>query len=228
MTSVEVVIGHGRYDDDHRKAAREWVTRWYEARGYPVRSGVCRTKRWCKAAAYNAAADATTADVLVIADADSYPRTSSLARAVDHAAGGGWSVPFRKVRRLSADATDTLLGCDPAAQDEPAVRVLAQAPHDALSGGGVVVMHRDVWAQVGGFDPRFSGWGGEDYALGCALRTLADQSLGCGGNLWHLWHPPQSDCRASSPETDALAFRYRRAKFRPDDMRALIAEWRQL
>lgn len=219
-------MGASALDDDTRRRARDWTTRWYEGRGYQVTVGHTDGQQWCKADAYNEAASASTADVLVIADADSYPRSASLARAVDHAAAGGWAVPFRKVRRLTDAATDVLLGCDPAVQEDPAVRVLGQAPHDALPGGGVVVVHRDIWAQVGGFDPRFRGWGGEDYALGCALRTLADRPLICGGNLWHLWHTPQPDCRASSPDTDALGWRYRKAKFKPHQMRALIGEWR--
>ena len=224
--TTHVIMGASTTDDGSRRRARAWTTRWWQARGYQVTIGETDGPRWCKADAYNQAAAASTADVLVIADADSIPRPRALDRAVDHAAAGGWAVPFRKVRRLTPDATDTLLACDPATQDEPAVRVLAQAPHDALPGGGVVVMHRDIWGQVGGFDPRFRGWGGEDYALGCALRTLAGPALMCGGNLWHLWHTPQPDCRAASPATDALGWRYRKAKFKPDAMRALIGEWR--
>ena len=226
MTTAHVVMGASTADDDSRRRARDWTTRWWQSRGWPVTVGHTNQSPWCKADAYNAAVTAVTADVLIVADADSIPRPRALDRAVDHAATGGWAVPFRKVRRLTPDATDTLLACDPATQDEPAVRVLAQAPHDALPGGGVVVVHRNLWSAVGGFDPRFRGWGGEDYALGCALRTLAGPALMCGGNLWHLWHTPQPDCRAASPATDALGWRYRKAKFKPDAMRALIGEWR--
>ena len=232
--TVEVIIGHGDADDDHRKAAREWVTRWWRSRCYKVTTAVSASNPWVKADAYNEVASRSTADVLVIADADVWAPTAQVAKAIEAAALHGWAVPAHEVHRLSPDATLAALELDPADMETPAdptLDVLNGCPrrHDLLAGGGLLMIARGLWDQVGGFDPRFIGWGGEDYSLGCALRTYSGHNVHVTrGRLWHLWHPLAEDNGKGTRGADALAFRYRRAKFRPDDMRALIAEWRQL
>lgn len=223
-----VVLGHWAGDDDTRTRARDWVTEWWQRRGLPVTTGVCDCATWCKAHAYNQTAANVDADVVIVADADSILPAPAVRWALTAAQAHGWAVPFDKVHRLDRNRTNLLLTYPPTGVPTPEPgHGLAQPVHDALPGGGIVAVRRDVWDQAGGFDPRFAGWGGEDYALGAALRTFAGPAAILPGALWHLWHTPQPDCRAASPETDALAWRYRKAKFRPDDMRALIAEWRQ-
>lgn len=50
-----------------------------------------------------------------------------------------------------------------------------------------VVVPRRLWDQVGGFDERFEGWGGEDDAFHAACQTLSGVDR-LGGIAWHLWH----------------------------------------
>lgn len=221
---VTVVIGRSAHDDAQRRRVWAWVTAWYTSRGYRVHDGVCHSPTWCKAEAFNGVSD----DVVVAADADCLPDPQGLVWAVKRAGVHGWAVPGSKVRRIAPEPTEALLMCDPATTDAPEPRApLESAEHDVLPGGGIVAVHGDLWDEVGGFDPRFVGWGGEDWALGCALTTLANSmALVRPGVIWHLYHPAQPGGRTSSRETDALGWRYRKAKHRPDDMRALIAEWR--
>ena len=202
--NVEVIIGHHVSDDEHRSTAREWVTGWYTARGYQVTTGVATGTVWCKAQAFNDAVAASTADVVVLADADSFPLADALTRA----------------------ATAQLLERDPARTDiPPDVRLEAEV-HDILPGGGIVVMDRQLAVDCGPFDPRFAGYGGEDFALGNAARTFCGNYayVSTAGVLFHLWHPRAG---AMSADTKHLVNRYRLAKFDADRMRALIDEWRR-
>jgi hypothetical protein len=95
-------------------------------------------------------------------------------------------------------------------------------------------MLRSTWENVGGVDPRFVGWGGEDIAFGWALDTLAGPHTNLGAPLYHLWHPLAVDRRKASPETDRLAGRYAEANGKPEAMRALIdgapddSRWREM
>lgn len=226
MVSVEVIIGAGVRDDAHRKRARQWVITRYRAHGYPVTVGTCRGK-WRKAAAVNPAANASTADVLVIADADCVVDADGIRRAIGHAQRDGYAVPAKAVRRLTPDATAGVLDGDPAADLDP--RLPTESRHQLLAGGGIVVIRKDVWDAVGGFDPRFVGWGGEDYALGCALYSATRQFPQYGaGLLWHLWHPPQTRDQRLTPDNEHLANRYRQAKHDPIAMQQLHAEAREV
>lgn len=223
--NVEVIVGHHAADDEHRTAARRWVVRWYRARGYPVMVGVAAGEHWCKADAYNDLARASDADVVVLADADSWPEPHVLAEAVGKARTVGWATPFTRVRRLTYEATLRLLECDPAITVTPPDTRTESDVHDALPGGGVVAIRRDLALECGPYDPRFQGWGGEDFALGNAAHTLSGSYAAVSpGPLWHLWHPRTG---VMSQGTRQLVDRYRRTKFNGAGMRSLIREGAQ-
>jgi hypothetical protein len=222
--TVEVIIGHHVGDDEHRTAARRWIVDWWRSRGYDVTVGVATGDMWCKADAYNPAVASSSADMVILADADSWPDPDALTAAIGKAQTAGWAAPFTRVRRLTYDATATVLGCDPAITNTPPDTHTESDVHDALPGGGVVIMRRDLALACGPYDPRFKGWAGEDFALGNAARTLTGgYAAQIAGSLWHLWHPRAT---VYGPDTPRLIHRYRLAKFNGDVMRELIDEWR--
>lgn len=55
-------------------------------------------------------------------------------------------------------------------------------------GGGLLVVSRDGWDRVGGYDERFVGWGHEDSVFNIALLLKAAWDR-IPGSAWHLWHP---------------------------------------
>lgn len=163
-------------------------------------------------------------DVLVIHDADVWcDRTPD---AVDGVAKGrAWSVPHHRVRRLTPELTDAVIGgADPA--QIPTNRLL-EPPYVAHVGGGIVVMRRDIYGQVP-LDPRFRNWGHEDDAWAMALNVLVGTPLRMRGQLWHFWHPPQERIsrKRGSHENQALLRRYEHART-GHEMAALIAEFAQ-
>ena len=225
---VQVIIGGHVDDDDYRYASRQWVAGWYAARGLMPLVCVSDSRPWAKADAYNAAVGLTDADVVVLADGDSFVAAEALQWAIGQAAEVGWAAPFSRVNRLDADATAATLDADPATTEVPPQISLAQEVHDCLPGGGIVAMRTDLAMACGPFDPRFRGWGGEDFALGNAARTLSgNYAAQRPGPLWHLWHPPQPRTTELDEATNRLAMRYRIAKFQPEAMRHLIEEGRQ-
>ncbi len=227
MTAT-VIIGAHAGDDEHRTAARRWVTdRYLSVCSWPVVVSMQYDGQWCKAEAFNAAAANTDTDVLVIADADSYTTPGGLFAAVTAVESGRarWAQPASSVYRLDQSSTNTVLAGEPTV-DEPLV--FRGRSHELLAGGGIVVVARDLWVEAGGFDPRFLGWGGEDFALGCALRALTGEyAHRTPGTLWHLWHPAAPSNGGLLPDNNfALANRYRAAKFDPDMTRTIINERR--
>jgi len=219
---VSVVIPYTS-DDEHRQAARRYVLGWY-ARHHPsweVVEGECPGD-WSKGAALADAVDRASHDVLVVADADSFVPADVLDQAVRVlAAGAGWVMPHRIVFRLSEEHTRQIY-----AGSEPQRRATCRAPYAGVTGGGITVLTRQTWRAVGGIDPRFVGWGGEDMAFGWALETLCGPGVHLAGPLFHLWHKHEAkgDHQRGCPQSEELAGRYRAAHNKPDAMRALIAE----
>lgn len=201
----------------HRAAALDHVRAWY-GRHFPdwqICIGEARTGAdWCKAEAVRNALVKTSADLLVIADADCFaPRIHEAVNAVtaDHLA---WAMPHYTVHRLSSQATREVIedGTDPASFPRN-VRHYAQMPYTGYPGGGIVIVRREKYLDCP-LDPRFTGWGQEDESWAIALRSLYGPPWRpATGPLWHLWHPPQR--RASravgSPASQELRTAYRKA-----------------
>jgi hypothetical protein len=176
---------------------------------------------WCKAAAVIPAIERTTADVVVVADADVW--CDELAAAVDAVhAGEAWAIPHLLVHRLSAAGTAAVVaGAGWRGQD------LAEPRYAGLRGGGIVVGHRDLLLSVP-LDRRFVGWGQEDESWALALECLLGPPWRGNAPLLHLWHSPQPrmNRRYGSTKSRQLRRRYGRAGLDPSMMRALIEEGR--
>lgn len=198
---VEVIIPYGG-DCPFRARALSSVTGRYP---WPVT--VARFDGpWCKAAAVMPAVERSTADVVVVADADVWSDgTAGAVQAVRD--GAAWAIPHWLVHRLGENG-------------EP-----CEKPYEGVIGGGIVAAPRDTLLKIP-LDPRFVGWGQEDESWGAALRTLTGEPWRGTADLYHYWHPPQPRLSRTrgSREGWNLRRRYLRARRAPDQMRQLIEE----
>jgi hypothetical protein len=229
---VEIIVP---YADGcpHRARALAYVLDHYK-REHPdwrvtVAPPVCHTsppgdsasRTWCKAQAVMPAVEASSAEVVVVADADVFCHglADAVAAVHDRAA---WAIPHDAVHRLSEEgAAAVLAGADPKGQP------LAERAYRGIEGGGIVVARRETWLACP-VDPRFVGWGREDCSLGMALHTVHGPSWRGNAPLWHLWHPPQQRVgrKRGTPATEALFRRYIKARRSADEMRSLLQEAR--
>ena len=198
-----------------RERALEFVRSKYP---WPVTIAPAPDGPWCKSLATMPAVEASTADVLVIADADVW--CDGLDLAVEAVAEGAhWAVPHTMVYRLSEAATVQVL----AGADWHGLP-LAQWPYVGFEGGGIVVARRETLIEVP--MPVFEGWGGEDESWAMALRTLAGPPWRGDADLLHLFHPPQERMsrRWGSDEGRELVKRFQAARGNPAAMRQLLKE----
>lgn len=218
-----VVIPYGSGGDPDRAAAFDFVARWWRSLGLPVLVGrLPETTAWSKGAAVDSVIDRAKTDGLIIADADALltrEGASDALRAVAH--GSAWAQPHGRVLRLARNETKRVyrLGVD-------VLPRLGGSSRPAPPGGGIVVLSREAYDTVGGIDPRFHGWGGEDISFARALDTLAGYGIRFGGTLWHLYHQrtPRRLGNRASDESERLAGRYLDAENDPDAMRELVWE----
>ena len=223
MTSVAVIIPWGG-DCPHRRRALGHVVDWWASIGLPPQVREVAGP-WSKGAAANGAILSAGADVVIVADADSLTTPDAVLWSIQSAERHGWAYPHTLVHRLSQDGAQAVYaGADPRGQ-----QLINNRRQASLPGGGIIAATSDVWQTVAGFDPRFVGWGGEDQALGLALRCLVGAAERPSGTiLWHLWHPPASLARKGSRENLMLLRRYQLAARRPDRMTELVEEVRCL
>lgn len=206
----------------YRRLNLEWVHHAWESVGFTVRLGVLDSDEpWCKARAVANGLTHSTAEHIVVADADVW--TSAVQAAIDALAEHPWAMPYRDVHRLDPAATSHAL-----ATGDLSGR-LAQRPYLGVPGGGMMAISRERYDDVP-LDARFVGWGQEDEAWGAALEARYGRGWRSPNPLYHLWHPPQArQNRATGSEASRnLRMRYYKARRFPEQMEELLAEARRL
>ena len=173
---------------------------------------------WSKGVALRPAIEASTADILIVADADCW--TDGLPAAIQAVKDGApWAIPHRKVYRLSEESTGHYMTTGEVRHP------FDRRPYTGMAGGGFVVAPRETLLDCPP-DPRFKFWGQEDESWALALTCLHGMPWRGDADLIHCYHPPapRMSRRKGSPESWALYRRYRDAARDPLAMRKLIEE----
>lgn len=190
---------------------------------------VANPGRWSKAAAINHAVEQSTADILIIHDADVICHPKALAKAVELISEGwAWCSPLNRLNRLDRETSLEIMR----GELDPSDGLPGRKYQEIFTPGcGAVVLPRDAWEKVNGWDERFQEWGGEDYAIGCALDTLWGEHCELDAPAWHLWHTPaETSCYGHSDEATCGCERfmsrvelYSDARFDSTKMERLVA-----
>lgn len=155
-----------------------------------------------KAWGLNVAARIARGSLLALADADLI-----VPRALPEAAGrcslGHAVKPYRSIVDLTAEESGRVRAGEwsfapPRAAGAPPSR--EGHGEQIVFAGGLFVIHREAYLQLGGFDERFVGWGGEDDAMSVKLRRagVALSEIGDEPAL-HLWHPRSRESTLGQP-----------------------------
>ncbi len=175
-------------DDPWRTRAAGFVLELYREFFPDWQIIVCRSEQtpFCRGHLLNQAVTDTEADVIVLADADSLVQPHQALRAAHLAAESpGLIFGYTRYRKLSVEATSQL---DSWAQ---AFRLPDECfEWEQLNAGsqGCAAIQRSCFNRVGGFDPKFVGWGFEDLAFDVMCEAHWP-SRRVAGDLIHLWHP---------------------------------------
>jgi glycosyltransferase involved in cell wall biosynthesis len=232
LPHAEIVIGRDR------KSQR----RWHRRRPLP----------FSKAVAINNAFKRSRGDVIVLLDSDAYldakvvQHCAERLRAQRKTGVRSWFVPYDHLYRLTRQITKLIVESDP----RHPLRLSTPPPPqdvDGRDGSGPInvfgamcqIMPREAFIAVGGMDPRFRGWGAEDYAFALALDELWGPRHNTPNDILHLWHPsftggsgPAWTVKMWANQTkpgvnNRLGARYANAIGKPDAMRSLVDEGRK-
>jgi hypothetical protein len=215
---------------DHGWRDRSWGflrhAYWDFQPGYRVIEGYHSEGPFNRSAAINQAADTRFwGDVAVVADSDSFVPEDRLTEAIKTANKTGKLVsPFTFVVQISQACTENLVSGGVLTLRNLDAEHVRTKPIETQS--NILVVPRKLWAEVGGFDERFVGWGGEDNAFWRACEIRRGEVIRLPGACFHLWHVPVSDrnTRMHDPQylsNLALSNRYMRCQTKID-LRAVL------
>lgn len=206
--------------------------------------GTSNRRPFCKTQAFNRAIRSSHGKVLVLLDADAYMSGKPLERCADRILADPndhlWFVPYRRLFRLSQAITYQIVHSDPTdplrLTDPPDPFDIDGDPvmssYGRRYGAMAMVIPREAFDALGGFDERFRGWGGEDASILRALDTLWGKHKSVNTAIYHLWHPKIGDThrerrwdgQTKANPNDRLASAYHRANRHPAAMRRLVDE----
>lgn len=226
-----------------RKRALKWLIEYWKHE-LPDAEIVIRSSKgrvFCKGEALNNAARDATGKVLVVLDADTYLPGHIIDRCADRILeeldNHLWYVPYRRLYRLTKDATKRILQSDPRnplrlpSPPDPIDIVNGTKSHYGHRYGAMItIFPREALDVLGCFDERFKGWGGEDVAILRALDTLYGKHKTTDNDVLHLWHPVIGNSYKSrtwegqknAHQNDRLANAYHKATRHPAEMRELV------
>ena len=184
MTGIEVLIPWRDPGCEVRRRSCEAVAEYYAQVGDVVFGDSPAGAPFNVSAARNAAAAAGSSDVCVFIDADAVVDLDVLRSAVEVARRRPRLVkPFARAGYLSREASEAFLESRSLVWEE-----WISGPEDAFCGLAWVI-RRDAFAELGGFDPGFVGYGGEDNAFTAAAELFFGPQRSLSGVAASLWHP---------------------------------------
>lgn len=155
-----------------------------------------------KALACNAGFAVTDSEVVALVDADTLmPMAPFLECARGVREGYDAIRPFGRLIELDEAATAAVAAGGPFPESPPGERDDRRAGEHIPLCGGLVILRSQAYTAVGGMDPAFRGWGGEDDALSVALARSGHQCgiLGAAA-AFHLSHPRTMESRYGHPD----------------------------
>lgn len=199
MVSASILVPY-HPDKGHRDTSWKWVrSRWERLLpDYPIYIGdsVGVHGFHCTAAS-NHAASQSDSDVLVFTDCDTTTNPEWVREAVEQV--GNEEIPwalYRLCHKLDEASTLSILQSDPGGAFPPYETV--EVSH--FSVGGVLVVPRRGFKEVGGYDERFTVWGAYDACFTMAMSVLWGNPVRFDSIIYHLWHPQNTRELFNHPE----------------------------
>lgn len=188
--------------------------------------GRAGNEQFNRSASYNRGAAATSAEILIFAEADMLISFAQIRDATVLAASApGLVMPFTEYHALSPEFSQRVRNgeLDPTqASLSDGNRRTAQ-----VHGGAINVVSRETYVLAGGFDEGFAGNWYDDDAAKIAFEVCAGPTRFVAGPAYHLYHLPghagnhlTGDDVAATAHNRARLARYRRART-PEQIHAL-------
>lgn len=169
--------------DSYRRAAFDFLCKQYGETFTIVTGDSDPEKPFNRSAARNDAAARSDSEVLAFVDADAWMSPDQIKEAMELAFETRRLVrPFHRAGFLTEESTSTFLDTGVLTAE------YLNPPAEGFIGLAWVI-RRDLFARLGGFDPKFEKYGGEDNAFSASCDVLYGGIESVPGEAYSLWHP---------------------------------------
>lgn len=196
-----------------RVPAHQRVVDYWTHHGFDIFHGDTTSPRFNISAARNIAVATASADISIVADADTIPDIAAVWRAIERCADDDGLVdyPFTQYRHIPGDWT--------AKADLLAAPVVQSYTRSV---GGLLICQTALYWTLGGMDERFTGWGYEDSAFHAKALTLARVRRE-NAIIFSFDHAADRNLTPSNPNRK-LYQEYRKAFYKANLMKGIVDE----
>lgn len=213
MNTLSVIIPWRNSGDQWRRQSWDWLLQRYQ-RLLPEADIFCGhddSEPFNRSSTRNYLVDKSDGDILLIADADTVFHREQIEVGIRKILNGAsWVIPYAENRYYNVTADETaLIWASPFESTIPELTDSSQWDHKITSWAGLLLVTREAFDLVGGYDPRFVGWGYEDNAFRAALDHRVGPHARVDSYALHLWHPAPEDQCFGQPHINANRELYR-------------------
>ncbi|MDR7078525.1 putative glycosyltransferase involved in capsule biosynthesis [Neobacillus niacini] len=229
LERVSIIIPF-KNDFGPRTLAFEWIKKFYRAMLPETEICIIETDSnpYNRSEAINNGAKRAKNDIFVIADCDIFYDPQILLEATKLLNEYAWVIPFRYVRNLSNNQSIEIFHNEPKWPIETEITDFEFVDFQPYKGAKLLVVTRENFEKVGGFDDRFIGWGREDECFTFAIDTLCGPSIRLEHTINHCWHPfVGSAGNPNIEQSNQLWWRYATANGNVESIKKIVEERRK-
>src|SRR6266498_2155214 len=200
---ISLLVPFREGNDPHRTEIWNWLKQFWDSTDLDceIVVGTDSGIPFSKSCAVNNAAKKARGRIFVILDSDCYTNPETVQKCADaieyseKTARKLWFVPYLHLYRLTEEITLKFLESDPTLPysmpippPEEWIEKGSTNQYGHRFGAMILIMSAEAFWSVGGMDPRFRGWGGEDVSFMRALDTLYGLHETVDNSIFHMWH----------------------------------------
>jgi predicted glycosyltransferase involved in capsule biosynthesis len=127
---------------------------------------------------------------LVIIDSDNVVNLSLIIKGLNSLNEGMVIKPFTSIHYLNEKATINFInGINPLTINDYDKTYLLPDQLNIRNSGGIYIIKKDTWQDLGGMSENFDGWGLEDTEFNLRFEKKYQPITFLKGNNYHLYHP---------------------------------------
>lgn len=213
------------FRSDGGRRANLWAwnkQRWeYLLPGVEIIESDCgNTPDFSMTKAKNIAASQSDADIFIFADGDTTTHHGWINEAIEaiHNKEIFWAL-YTRCDKLDVVSSNRLLNSPTSIEID---NYQVDETTFGVSLGGIVIVPREGYETVGGFDERFTTWGAEDACFAMSMYTLWGVPHRYPSTIYHLWHNYSLPALFGHPDQhrqQLLTQRYTDASLNPEKMK---------
>jgi predicted glycosyltransferase involved in capsule biosynthesis len=147
-----------------------------------------------RSATCNYGAKMATGDVLLFCDADMAFDMDLIENGLKIVHDVPWIAPMNQKWDITWQDSTRLLTMPPDTALKPLdLAIYRKWGAERCRAGAMLMITRENFYKVGGFDERFNGWGYEDNAFLLLAKAVLGDFVETDNIAWHLWHPVSSN-----------------------------------